>query len=152
MPAVRLGSALGIATLVVAAGCSSPAGTTEASLPWPIDPDANVAPERMTVDPRDPSAGELVDVTYPEGWDRGVLYALDRQVGDGWTREFMLLSGEQPIWFEPGDNDIAVAAVGVSGRGPDRVRVPEVVEAGTWRLCTANAVENVCALLEIRAP
>jgi hypothetical protein len=37
--------------------------------------------------------------------------------------------------------------VGVSGPGPDRVLVPEAASPGDYLLCTANSLDEACALL-----
>lgn len=43
--------------------------------------------------------------------------------------------------------DVAVDDYGVGGPGPDGLVMPEGLAGGTWRLCTANAVDHVCVQL-----
>jgi hypothetical protein len=57
-------------------------------------------------------------------------------------------SGGEPLWFPSGE-DVAVEAIGVAGRGPDHLLIPDVADPGTYRVCTANAGEDVCAPVEI---
>jgi hypothetical protein len=39
--------------------------------------------------------------------------------------------------------------VGISGGGPDRVIVPESASPGDYLLCTANVLDEACALLTV---
>ena len=39
--------------------------------------------------------------------------------------------------------------VAISGGGPDRVIVPESASPGDYLLCTANALDEACALLTL---
>jgi hypothetical protein len=47
---------------------------------------------------------------------------------------------------------MAVEDIGVGGPGPDRVPIPDVAEPGSYRICTGNAAENICAPIEVVAP
>ena len=109
----------------------------------------------MFVEPTQARPGEIVDVTYADAWDRGILYAIDAELGGTWERRHLLVSdanGGARVWFTPGDENVAVEAVGIGGRGPDRVMIPEVTEPGGHRICTANAGQNICTRIEIVAP
>ena len=109
----------------------------------------------MFVEPAAAGPGDVVAVTYAEAWDRGILYAIDAEVDGEWERRFLMVSdasGGRPVWFAPGDPDAVVEAVGVAGRGPDQVLVPEDLDPGAHRICTANAGENICTPIEIVTP
>jgi hypothetical protein len=123
--------------------------------PWPIDPEAVADPDRMVVEPAAAAAGEIVELTFPGGHDRGILFAIDASVGGGWERSALLISdasGANPTWFRGGDDDIAVDAIGIGGDGPDRVPIPHGLLPGDYRICTANAGENLCVPIQVVAP
>jgi hypothetical protein len=141
-----------VATLaLVATGCGA---MTDSPQPWPIDPSAEIRPDAMRAEPTTVRPGELVEITFPQGWGRGILYSIEARAGDGWERRYLMISnanGANPIWFTPDDDSIAVAAVGIEGPGPDRVPIPEPLDPGDYRICTANAGENVCVAIEVVA-
>jgi hypothetical protein len=141
----------GPASLVVMAllaACTSVTPSSQAS----VSESAGETPaDAMVVEPAQARPGQLVAVSFPRGWDRGILFALDARAGDGWDRRWMLISdgsGGEPLWFPSGE-DVAVEAIGVAGRGPDHLLIPDVADPGTYRVCTANAGEDVCAPVEI---
>ena len=144
----------GAASLVVMAllaACSAAAPSSEP--PSPIASEVPVRPGVMVVDPAAARPGQGVAARFPGGWDRGILFALDAEAGDGWDRRWMLISdasGGEPSWFSS-DEDVAVEAIGISGEGPDHRLIPDAAERGAYRLCTANAGEDVCAPIEIEA-
>ena len=142
-----------VALLMLLAGCAEAEGPPPSFDPWPIG-DAAMRPDSMAVEPSQARPGDLVAVMYETGWDRGILYAIDASVGDEWERRNLLISdgnGGRPMWFEPAA-EVVVESVGVGGPGPDRVPIPDGLPPGDYRICTANAVENICAPLDIVAP
>lgn len=144
----RAGTALlGLVLAACSAVAPSPSGPS-------FDPAAIGDPARMRVEPERVAPGELVALTFPAGDERGLLFALDRPAGAGWERLALLFSdanGGQPAWF-PADREVAVEAIGIGGPGPDRVPIPEELPAGTYRICTANAVAELCAAIEVLPP
>jgi hypothetical protein len=141
----------GLASLVVVAVLAACSAATPTPESFPTESDIEVRPASMVVEPAQARPGEVVAVSFPGGWDRGILYALDAQAGDGWDRRWMLISdasGGEPLWF-PGDEEVAVEAIGIGGEGPDHLLIPDVAEPGAYRVCTANAAEDVCALVKI---
>ena len=145
---------LGSVLLGLLAGCALAQPLPPPVDPWPID-GAVMRPEAMFVEPVRARSGDMVAVTYPVGWDRGILYAIDADVGGEWDRRHLLISdanGGRPMWFTLGDADVAVEAVGIGGPGPDRVPIPEGIEPGAYRICTANAGENICTPIEVVVP
>ena len=149
MRLLRLSAALFVLTLVACGAAPTPE-------PWPVDPEAPMRPDAMVVEPPVADAGAVVAVSYPNGWERGILYAIDRELGDGWERRYLLVSdasGGQPTWFAAGDDENAVVeAIGIAGSGPDRVQLPDELEPGAYRICTANAADAVCSPIEVVAP
>jgi hypothetical protein len=138
--------------VLVLAACANPSAPS--SEPSPLDSGAAEAPGRMVVEPDRARPGELVEVRFPDGADRGLLYALDASAGDGWDRLWMLISnanGAEPLWF-PNGEEVAVEAIGIVGEGPDRLQIPNEAAPGRYRVCTANAAENLCAPIDIVAP
>jgi len=106
----------------------------------------------MVVTPVAAAPGDLVELTFPGGHDRGVLFAIDEASAGGWERRAMLLSdanGGDPRWSRADADDLMVEMVGIAGRGPDRVPIPQGLLPGNYRICTANAVENLCAPIEV---
>jgi len=101
------------------------------------------------------AAGEIVELLFPSRHERGILFAIDASHDGGWERSAMLISdanGGRPTWFRAGDDDIAVEAIGISGSGPDRVPIPDDLPPGDYRICTANASENLCVPIRVVAP
>lgn len=124
-------------------------------MPWPIDPDAVTDPARMTLEPSRAAPGALIAIRFPGGHDRGVLYAIDARFGEVWERRALLLSdanGGRPQWAPADGEDLVVEMVGIGGEGPDRLIVPDVLDTGQYRICTANAVEALCVPLDVVAP
>lgn len=110
-------------------------------------------PEVMVVEPASAHPGEVVSLSFMAPKDRGVLYAIEQEADGGWQRLHLMISdanGDEPRWFPAGEEPI-VPAVGVVGPGPDRVPIPDVLAPGEYRICTANAVQNICTPIEIVA-
>lgn len=118
----------------------------------PTQPPPQLRDDLLTVTPAAPTPGSVVEVTFSEETMRGIAWSLDQRDGDGWTTRFWLVSdgnGGEPEAVPAGTQGWGVPDVGVGGTGPDRVLVPEAAEPGSWRLCTANRGEEICASLEI---
>ena len=139
---------------VVAAGCAADATPTVVSGPY--DPGAEIRPDLIVAEPTRPAAGDVVALTFPEETDRGIHFVLEEQVGETWNVVYHLLSGAtvaEPSFFRPGEGDnIAIPAIGIGGRGPDRLAIPADVTPGSYRICTANAGDEFCAEIEVVAP
>lgn len=118
----------------------------------PTQPPPQLRDDLLTVTPAAPTPGSVVEVTFTEDTMRGIAWNLDQRDGDGWTTRFWLVSdgnGGEPDAVPAGTEGYGVPDVGVGGTGPDRVLIPEAAEPGSWRLCTANRGEEICASLEI---
>lgn len=112
--------------------------------------------EPVVVDP-----GKTVQVTFPAQTERGVAWVLEEQVDDAWQLRFFLTATASgydneatPNWWSIDDDDEGKGwdAIGVSGPGPDTLVIPETATPGSYRLCTANAVDNFCAPLLLYLP
>lgn len=123
----------------------------------PANPDAEMRPDLIAVDPKTAAPGEVVALAFAEATTRGILFALDELVDDRWVTRFYLTSdgpgqGWQREWWPVDAEGVAVPDIGVGGPGPDRVLIPDVVEPGNYRICTGNAGADFCAPIEIVAP
>lgn len=118
------------------------------------EPSPRMRPELLVVEPDPASPGATVALRFPEETRRGVCFELDRRDGDGWTTRYLLWSdanGGEPGSVPADTEGYGCPDVGVSGSGPDRIRLPAEVAAGRHRICTANAPDDFCAPIEIRA-
>lgn len=141
---------VGVGLAVLIAGCTGP-GT------GPHDPGATMRPDLVKVDPVQVRPGQAVQVTFPEHTERGVAWVLEAETGESWRVEYFLtaaVSGydnaSTPNWWSADDTEgKGWDDIGVGGPGPDRLVVPDTATPGTYRLCTANSVENLCVGIEI---
>jgi hypothetical protein len=136
-------------------GGADPGGAVVA--PAPANPDAEMRPDLLVVEPARAVPGDVVALTFPEETTRGILFVLDERVGDEWFTRFYLTSngpgeGWQMSWHAAGGQGVAVEDIGVGGPGPDHVPIPEPAEPGAYRICTGNAGEDFCAPIEIVNP
>ena len=127
----------------------------------PYDPDAEVRPDLMEVDPDEASPGEQVELLYLQGTLRGVGFVLEECVGDSWQVRYFLTvpdigDGDDPpdelwgSWFPPDNPDrLDWPDVGVGGTIRGRALIPEPAPPGHYRICTANTDPNFCAGLTI---
>lgn len=111
----------------------------------------------MTVRPDTAAPGQRVAVTYPPGHRdvRGVAYSLSTSTSEGWTVTHYLTSdangNSEPDWWSAEDGeDRGWHDVGVGGAGPDHLVIPNPVADGTYLLCTANALNQKCALIRVQ--
>lgn len=109
----------------------------------------------MTAEPDTASPGSVVTLGFPDERMRGVAFTLESAQPTGWKVEYYLIAGrgsKEPganSWFRPGDPSGGWPDVGIGGPGGEKVRVPEVAEPGTYRLCTANSPEQTCITLTV---
>lgn len=112
----------------------------------------------MAVSPSEAEPGETVALTYPPGHRdvRGVAFSLSERTAKGWKVTHYLTSGShpstEPSWWSVEDAEgRGWVDVGVSGAGPDHVIVPDSATQGTHLLCTANAADEKCVLIQVEA-
>lgn len=155
MPPARLTSMVGrmgvaIALVCALVGCAEIVDVETAE---PADPNAEIRPDLIEVEPQVAAPGDVVSLTFPQETLRGVLFVLEERVRDGWALRYYLTSdGPGPGWrlsWHTADDPMAVEDIGVGGPGPDRVPIPETAEPGAYRICTGNAGDEFCAEIEI---
>ena len=144
--------------MVVATACGMiPGGAGGGLVGAPANPAAEMRPDLLVIDPTTAAPGEVVALTFPEETTRGILFVLEKRVGDTWVNRFYLRSdgpgeGWQMSWHAADAAEgMAVEDIGVGGPGPDHVPIPEPAEAGNYRICTGNAGADFCAPIEIVA-
>jgi hypothetical protein len=110
----------------------------------------------MTLAPTSATPGQEVELRFPSHSQRGIAFSLARWSEDRWDKEYYLTSNwgtpgdHAPTWWTVEDSaNRGWEQVGISGGGPDRVLVPETASPGDYLLCTANALDEACALLTV---
>jgi hypothetical protein len=134
---------------VLLAGC----GAVEAN-----DPDAQMHPELLEVSPSPAKPGQTIKVRFPEETFRGIAWVLEEQDGNSWYVRYYLIASTDgdgggsgsPSWRPANDpKGQTWEDIGVGGPGPDTLIIPESIRPGTYRLCTANSMPNICTMLGI---
>lgn len=117
----------------------------------PSDPDAVIDERLIRAQPHIAAPGDDVDLLFPTEVNRGIGFTLERRTVGDWTHQWSLTSDAGPPepMVHPGTEDVDWDAVGIDGPGPDRVRIPDDAEPGSYRICTAISQENICASIEI---
>jgi hypothetical protein len=138
---------------------ASPAAAIEDSpMPTasPFDEAAEVHPGLMRVRPDVAQPGDLVEARFADGLTRGVGFALERRVDNGWAFVYALTaaggSRSTPTWA-PADGTWEWEAIDLEGAGLDALvlHIPDTAEPGPYRICTTGRADNLCAAIEITA-
>jgi hypothetical protein len=109
----------------------------------------------MTITPAAASPGQRIALRFPEAKLRGIAFSLAAWNAEVWEVRYYLISGPgsgdiTPVWWAVEDSEgRGWPDVGLAGPGPDYVMIPDAAPRGTYRLCTANARDEACALLTI---
>lgn len=121
------------------------------SIPPPPEPPAELRDDLVDATPDPAAPGDVVEVTFSESYPRGIAWELVD--ADGVVRWWMTsdANGGEPAVVAAGTDGHGVLDVGIEGVGPDRVRLDAATEPGEYRLCTANAVDDVCASIRVGA-
>lgn len=133
---------------------ATPRAAVPASTPSDEAPSAD--PDAGTLDftPPNPQAGRTFAATFEPTNERGGYFILEQWSGSEWLPAAFLLesdvNGGSPTWAST-DGELEILDSGVSGEGPDGLVMPDTIDAGVWRLCTANAPDDVCARLTVEA-
>lgn len=105
----------------------------------------------IVVSPESAKPGQLVALTFPQSSPRGIAFQITTESDPAKVLYYLSSdwggSGHRPTWGVPGN--YGWVDVGISGPGPDHVIVPDPLPDGRYRLCTANAVVQVCGLLVV---
>lgn len=135
-----------LAVALVVSGC------TDGPAPG-LDPDLK---DTMTIAPTSAASGQEVELSFPSDSQHGIAFSLSRWSESRWDKEFYLTSDwgtpgdHAPTWWTvEGSANRGWEQVGIGGGGPDRVIVPESASPGDYLLCTANALDEACALLTV---
>ena len=143
---------------------ASPAGSSIAPVPTteavpgtgePYDPAARLRPDLMMITPEQVAPGGEVELTYPEQSERGVAFVLERAVGETWSTTHLLSSSTAGYGGQPSSVSVDAAEgygwedIGIAGPGPDLLVLPRDASIGASRICTANALENFCAEIDV---
>ncbi len=145
-----------LAVVLLLSGCteaSAPEGSGRSTAAPTVDPDLEGS---MTVAPASATPGQEVALRFPTDGQRGIAFSLSQWDDGRWNQTYYLTSdwgtsGDYtPSWWSVEDSDNrGWHQVGVSGPGPDRVLVPDTAPPGAYLLCTANALDEACALLTV---
>jgi hypothetical protein len=109
----------------------------------------------MTVTPAAAEAGQEVSLRFSPDNVRGIAFSLSSWQDGTWTPLYFLTSdwgkpSYHPGWWRIEDSeDRGWEQVAIEGDGPDRVVVPDAAAPGAYMLCTANAVDEACALVTV---
>jgi len=101
--------------------------------------------------------GQVVELGYPDELLRGIAFFMRRWEDDRWSEPQFLLISDAAWWtdgssWHPRASKWAWRTLGVGGPGPDRVRVPDIAEPGSYRICTAGTGDKSrCVQLTVSA-
>jgi hypothetical protein len=138
--------------VAIAQGCAADPAPSPPD--GPFDPAAEIRPDLIVAEPQRVAPGEIVALTFPERTTRGIHFVLERRDDPSWDLVYHLIASADPdedSFFSPGDEGVAIPDIGITGPGPDRVRIPGDVARGSYRICTANAGDEFCAAIEVVA-
>ncbi len=138
-PSMRSRSIIMAAVLPVLGCGSASSNDSEASTPPPeLGAIITLASENLR-------PGDKVSATFPASDLRGGFFYLYAWQDGEWSGPRFLLesdaNGNAPrvVPMDQGMSDY-----GIGGPGPDGLILPSDIAPGSWRICTANARENVC--------
>lgn len=146
-------SGCGSSDVVTAAGSGAETAT---QLPEadPFDGAATNRPELLVISPGMAEPGDQVELSFPQGTSRGVAFTLEEAARGGWAWTHVLTSGVdgysdgKPSWVARG-TPYGWEDIGVNGSGPDLILLPEGIDPGAYRICTANAGTNLCGEITV---
>lgn len=148
-----------LAGVLLLSGCTA-SSASDGSGPQTVGP--NLAPDlngTMTVKPALAGPGAELALRFQADNHRGIAFSLSQWDEGQWEPAYYLTSltsewgqpgNYQPHWWPVDDSETrGWQQIGISGTGPDRVLVPDTATPGDHLLCTANAVDEACALLKV---
>lgn len=146
--------ALLAALSLAALGCAD-GGDTATEQRGPHDPQVQMDTDQIVVEPTEAQPGDTLEVHFPEEMSRGVHLVLERESDGDWHHAYDIATDVHhdgaPRVYEAGDDDFGIDDIDVDGPGPDPVPVPDDAPTGDYRVCTGNAVDNVCAPVTLRS-
>lgn len=119
----------------------------------PFDPDAEIRPDLMVIQPAQASPGQHVELLFPQETTRGIGFVLEERVDDGWEVGYFPsvpdredAGGPGGSWLTPDNPDRDDwPDIGVEGPGPGFTLIPEPASPGEYRICTAIQPDSFCA-------
>lgn len=151
---IRMGAVL---SAVLLSGCTAgnQGGASESPEAAPSVP--REWDRALVIDPTTTTAGSIVALTFPHENLRGIAFSLTPWRGGSWGEpEFYVMATQDrryaqgAAWWRADDDEgSGWVDVGVGGRGPDYLTVPDTAQPGSYLLCTANAKDKACVILEI---
>ena len=155
--------ALGVIALL--SSCSIEAGSSDSVAPSPTtvlsssppdagapQPSASMPASLIVADPVEVLPGHTVELTFPQETVRGIGWAMEQpEDTNAWRHLYDLVSdrrGGPPVW-QPAGGDIEIDLVAITGPGPDTVLIPDVAEAGDYRICTQFVEAGFCTALRV---
>jgi hypothetical protein len=138
---------------VFLAGCGAASSQAGAN-----DPGAQMQPELIEISPSPARPGHKVELRFPQETERGLGWALEEKGAGTWHLRYYLTSvpkhratKDAPSWFaaDAPEDVRGWDAIGLTGQGPEALRIPDSATPGEYRLCTANAGRNFCAPVDI---
>lgn len=148
--AITLGDTPGTGGMALGQDCSLV--LAQEQQPPPPPPAPEVRDDLIEAAPDRPAPGDLVELTFPAATGRGVAFQLDERVDGEWVTRWWMTSdgnGGDPTTVPVGTGGYGTEDVGIGGPGPDRVLLHPDTTPGEYRLCTANAGEDFCTLIEV---
>jgi len=118
---------------------------------WPAPEPADAT---FALNPANPEPGQRFDAAFDVDNERGGYFFLSRWTGRAWAEPSYLLESDANGNREPSvqsdPTQFGGDDYGVTGPGPDELVMPDDLDRGIWRLCTANAADHVCAQILVR--
>lgn len=126
--------------------------TPEVSAELPPTQDSDIGTFELS--PANPQPGEAFEATFDLDNERGGYFTLEQWSGSEWLPAAFLLEsdafGRSATWTSV-EGEFGVDAYGIEGAGPDGLVMPDDIDAGIWRLCTANAPVEACAQVTVES-
>lgn len=144
-----------VALTAILAACGN--GEVAGTVDGPHDEAAEQRPDLMVADPDPARPGDDVELRFPEGTDRGIGFVLEQLDGDDIVLHAYLTSAptdagpDEPSWIPATDGEPGWEAIGISGEGADVVELPDDLDAGDYRICTAISAPNICTSIAVTA-
>jgi hypothetical protein len=107
----------------------------------------------VLVYPESATPGSLIELTYPDENMRGIAFSLAPWTGTEWGEvEYYLTAtqvrSKEPTWWPATENG-GWDDLGVGGPGPDFLTIPDSAPPGGYLLCSANAKEQFCVVVQV---